>query len=508
MIVNEDEEAKRKKEKTSKIIITVSVIIIFVLVAFFIAFIVIKGNAELAKRKTLENNTKETSNVTVENNEEEQISNEKIVNNPNEELNKSFGKVEIVWLDAQNNITEEPAKPVLSGMTPVKYNQFNLSFEKTTSDDADWYNYSNRIWANAVDTNSSYFVWIPRYAYKIVYYSDSSYSKIIGYSDARGILKVTDDKNTLTRIQAKNTGLREVGNHYILAPAFMKDTASGFNNGGWDINISGFWCAKYEMSMEVNGVHMETDDTTSGNVTVSNIVKAVSKPPVSSWRNISIGLAYNNAFNYNRTLESHMMKNSEWGAVAYLAYSVYGRDAYALEVNDSRDYLTGDSTVETEVYNTKIKQSTTGNATGIHDLAGGASEFVSSFINNGYSRLQEFGGTGEDYLLETASSNKYKTVYSNASSDDGKSRYSQTFALQNFDANRLRRGDAIYETSINGFGSTSWNINSSFYVQQDIPFFVRGGAYTGETSAGLFNYNGASGQADASDSFRVVLVTE
>ena len=160
------------------------------------------------------------------------------------------------------------------------------------------------------------------------------------------------------------------------------------------------------------------------------------------------------------------------------------------------------------MYNTKIKQSTTGNATGIYDLAGGASEFVSSFINNGYSRLQEFGGTGEDYLLETASSNKYKTVYSNASSDDGKSRYSQTFALQNFDANRLRRGDAIYETSINGFGSTSWNINSSFYVQQDIPFFVRGGAYTGETSAGLFNYNGASGQADASDSFRVVLVTE
>ena len=92
-------------------------------------------------------------------------------------------------------------------------------------------------------------------------------------------------------------------------------------------------CSKYEMSLEVNSSHIDTESQAIGDVITSNIVRAVSRPAVSSWRNISIGKAYYNSYNYNRDLESHMMKNSEWGAVSYLAYSIYGRNTYKITNN-------------------------------------------------------------------------------------------------------------------------------------------------------------------------------
>ncbi len=108
--------------------------------------------------------------------------------------------------------------------------------------------------------------------------------------------------------------------------------------------------------------------------------------------------------------------------------------------------------------------------------------------------------------MQNASSNKYKTVYSKSSTDKGKGNYDNTHAIANYNANMTRRGDAMYETSLSGYGSTAWNVNSSFYIQLDIPFLIRGGDFASQTSAGLFSYNGTSGQANASDSFRVMLV--
>ena len=155
--------------------------------------------------------------------------------------------------------------------------------------------------ANAVDSNGSYFVWIPRYAYRITYYSNSQYTKVVGYCDGRGIMKLNED-NTLTRICTSNTGIRETANHYIVAPAFSKDTASGYRNGGWDYDLPGFWTSKYEMSMETNGTHTETINSDIGNVQINEEVKAVSKPCVSSWRNINIRNCYLNGYNYDRNI--------------------------------------------------------------------------------------------------------------------------------------------------------------------------------------------------------------
>ena len=39
---------------------------------------------------------------------------------------------------------------------------------------------------NAKDSNGSYFVWVPRYAYRITYYNDEG--QVSGYYDGRGMV--------------------------------------------------------------------------------------------------------------------------------------------------------------------------------------------------------------------------------------------------------------------------------------------------------------------------------
>jgi hypothetical protein len=51
-------------------------------------------------------------------------------------------------------------------MTPVKWDENKIEIE-TTEDDPDWYDYDEKRWANAKSADGSYWVWIPRYAYKI-----------------------------------------------------------------------------------------------------------------------------------------------------------------------------------------------------------------------------------------------------------------------------------------------------------------------------------------------------
>ena len=97
-------------------------------------------------------------------------------------------------LNATINVTagiNEPNSPALvDGLIPVKYDVTNSTWVKADSNNTnnDWYDYDNKIWANAVlvsSTNRStyvngnagtvipetdvlaYYVWIPRYKYKV-----------------------------------------------------------------------------------------------------------------------------------------------------------------------------------------------------------------------------------------------------------------------------------------------------------------------------------------------------
>ena len=169
-------------------------------------------------------------------------------------------------------------------------------------------------WANAVTDDGSYWVWIPRFKYKI---SD----KPIGYSgDRAGKIEVefiptTDQTGTSGYTTAANTEgeiLTIDGNTYIIHPAFENGSSTGKNNGyangEWDSELPGFWIAKYEIS----GENASGESINPGNAAISDSVRMVSKPGVASWGMIKIGQMYQNCINYDKAKNSHMIKNSEW----------------------------------------------------------------------------------------------------------------------------------------------------------------------------------------------------
>ena len=201
------------------------------------------------------------------------------------------------------------------------------------------------------------------------------------------------------------------------------------------IPSTGFWVGKFETGYK----KAETKEIAQSNT--YNISKIEIKPNVYSWRGIQVANAHLNSFNYERNLDSHMMKNTEWGAVAYLTYSKYGINS-KMRVNNSSDYKTGnvaniemtcsnltvgandslcniycsDNTCN-DKYNspTGYLGSTTGNVYGIYDMSGGAWEYTMSFFTDDNNALY----IGVDNLRNSGFNGKYGNI--NAFNDNDKS---------------------------------------------------------------------------------------
>ena len=64
--------------------------------------------------------------------------------------------------------------PVLAtGMTPIKWD--GSAWVNTTEIDPEWYDYEEKEWANVQTADGSFWVWIPRYAYRIKRYKKISF---------------------------------------------------------------------------------------------------------------------------------------------------------------------------------------------------------------------------------------------------------------------------------------------------------------------------------------------
>ena len=184
-----------------------------------------------------------------------------------------------------------------------------------------------------------------------------------------------------------------------------------------------------------------------------------------------------------------MMKNDEWGAVAYLSKSKYGKNA-EVDINSDSSYYTGGGSGN--AYVTNVGQSTTGTVHGVYDMSGGAWEYVAAYVNNGNSNLTNYGSSLVNGDAKT------KNVYSKGSSDSRDNNYS---------ANSGKYGDAVYETSANGnSSSSSWYGDCSNFPYTSGPFFERGGNYNNGTGAGVFYFSNSNGISYGGDSFRPVLV--
>ena len=443
--------------------------------------------------------------------------------------------------DSQMPILEETKanEPVLTAnMTPIKWNGFTEV--ETNKYDEDWYSYERQSgstenggtsrWANAKNSDGSYFVWIPRYAYKITYYTDSNKETISEEKTAYGDIDIVFlegtsnnyvDKNGVSgtaqkigaNVGADYTNSQKNGDKYTVHPAFTNGTSTGYANGEWDEEVSGIWIAKYEMSMETNGVNTVISSADVGEALTSenSNIKAVSKPGASSWRLISIGNCYLNGLDYEPSANSHTMKNSEWGAMAYLTYSEYGRNGTKVTINNSSSYITGVAG-ETSAYNTAegVLASTTGNIYGIYDASGGLWDTVIAYITCGSANLTTYGGSftsiasDEGNTSYRTESTKYATAYpqgtatsTNAGLELGYNYWNNIY------------GDAVYEISIEPeenptLGNTIYDGYIEFDTNTKEEFFYRGGRVNFENT-GMFSMgdiNGKSGNC----SYRVVLI--
>ena len=352
--------------------------------------------------------------------------------------------------DGNYNASKGVNTPKLgSGMTPIKWN--GSSWVNTTGSDKEWYDYTWKKWANAKTSDGSMWVWIPRYAYSITSGYHSSSAGNIEVEFMKGLTNET------------STGRKSFNN------------ASG--QGKWNIHpafnygqtVSGLWVAKFEASNSGGKIKVE--------------------PGVQSWRSITVNDIYTNCLNYNKTLNSHMMKNDEWGAVAYLSKSKYGKNA-EVDINSDSSYYTGGGSGN--AYVTNVGQSTTGTVHGVYDMSGGAWEYVAAYVNNGNSNLTNYGSSLVNGDAKT------KNVYNKASSDNN---------TNNYNANSGKYGDAVYETSANGnSSSSSWYGDCSYFPNASYPFFGRGGSYDGGTIAGVFYFSSVNGYSGSGSSFRPVLV--
>ena len=531
----------------------------------------------------------------------------------------------------QDKGVDEPR--ILNGMTPVMFNLptdtekgYSIKQGEQGFQENHWYDYTKSKWANAVTEDGSYWVWIPRYAYKITYNNPSDKSQG-GKIDVKFLIGTTDEYYTDDTKTTKATAKRatsadeevDTTTDYYVHPAFTNESSIGYANGGWDKELTGIWVAKFEAgyasgnntaTVKASSVNYSqntswvakaeagtTDDSTQsarnwldgiyGTITGQDsngnniygwkngqqtaIKYPTFQPKTYSMNYINVNDAYNiskvltekgNIYGLSSsTTDSHLMKNSEWGAVAYLAQSSYGNNGTEPYVNnlslgggtgkrtddiaggtgvnsvyavtgvttgstsaggvgttiDTINNTTG-NTANSGVYTwdqeNGQKSSSTLNMYGVFDMSGGVWERTAGYISNGNWNLNGYGSS----FTKDKVSTKYATVYPrDASQDDSSKKYDTstteksnqvyaTLSQANYEQNEYIYGDAIRETSMSGTGLTSWNGDYSDFPALHNPFTLRGGYLWGGSHAGMFYFSRTGGSSYYSYGFRPVLV--
>lgn len=359
----------------------------------------------------------------------------------------------------------------------------------------DWYDYTSgqNKWANIKTTgggNDCYWVWIPRYAYKVPDRESNGETIEIKF--------LKDTSNFPLDGTAEITNKKPEEGLWVVHPAF-----TNIGNGGFG-ELTGIWVAKFEASSSKVSVSTILEDlnTTGGGDDVNLKVRSI--PNVVCWRGITAGNIFKvcqnmklegNTLENTTNVDPHMIKNTEWGAVAYLSRSIYGKNSAVYNnpyAGGKRSSITGlcgnQQDYTTSNYDDKNlyrynelggeNASTTGNVYGIYDMAGGSFEYVAGILNTKISN-------GDNYDFSEVDP-KYYDSYTGYNSE--------------------KYGDAVYETSINTHGSGSWDFDYSNTISEDTPIFRRGGRAGYSTGSGIFCRSSDKGQAYSSNGFRPCLI--
>ena len=372
------------------------------------------------------------------------------------------------------------------------------------------------------DVIESYFVWIPKYRYKL--WDLGNYDGLTTLDSTKvhtidilfGDYNTSDDKlkECTTPMKSGESGHCKVGD-YMTHPSFLS------------IPSTGFWVGKFETGYKgaVNKSQAENNNV--------DISKIEIKPDVFSWLKTQVSISFLNSYQYKRNLDSHLMKNTEWGAVAFLSHSKYGNNTkirqnnvtahktgYAANIEptcgytgkneECNGYCENDSC--SSPYNTATGNlaSTTGNIYGIYDMSGGNWEYVMAFVQNeshtiligsNSSLTSGFSGLNYDGSMITNGYSLPEAKYYDL--------YNTTTSSTNLKVRIL--GDATgelgpifsktYTTSVRNL--SSWYDNQAVFLRLETPFLTRSGATDIGINSGIFAFDNQYGQACSS--YRIIL---
>ena len=413
------------------------------------------------------------------------------------------------------------------GLIPVTYNS---SGDVVVADaNTKWYDYSNHEWANAVLVNCADSTIKSKYFNDDMSLKSSAVGKNISMDEIlqmyvyipRYRYKLFNANNGTSKEQAIDIIFEKVGT----------EKSNGTENGEWvthpaftfgNAELPGIWVGKFEASGSTDNYQIKPNQKSLTNINISTMFNT--SRDVTTTKTSIYGTN-------SSTSDSHMIKNIEWGAVAYLSSSIYGRYndtstciASGCEVwinNINTGYgngtaitgqpqwgpsITGCAGSSTSAgvsssqtacasgYDWKTKgvnASTTGNIYGIYDMSGGAWEHVLGVQKDASGNVQ-VGSSG--FSTSSLPDSKYYDLYDYQAEDGvGYTRY--------------YLGDATREVLKNtsNQGQNTWWSDYSYNVYSSEPWVVRSGYYGSGSHAGVFSFIRDPGWYYTGSSFRSVL---
>ena len=419
-----------------------------------------------------------------------------------------------------------------------------------TATPGNWYDYQNKQWANAVtvkanklasyqsapagtpvneDDVMAYYTYVPRYEYQVCRPNASDAIDGLAISGCPSDLKAPYNFNIKFQTPAQTTSLvglpgAEVPGGWATHPAFTFGSTE----------LAGIWVGKYETSSPdtITSPDMAESAVAAGHVAIKPNQNGINYQNIATQFATAQSLAdpgspsYQN-LNSSQT-DSRMMRDADWGAVSYLATSIYGKTAseqvwinncyYSNSGNrnygartgwsadtpsDDVDWGTQDcvlGTNDTGAYHTAQGQqaSTTGNTYGIYDMSGGNVEYTLSNLNHQESSYGNYAFGGSANFPDL----KYLDIYPNPpfTGDDW-------YTNNSFCTWQACGGRALHETkeisAVSSYDQSWWADYSSF-VNPGYPWGWRGGASNDGPYAGLFSARSNDGGAGRSTGFRVV----
>ena len=410
-----------------------------------------------------------------------------------------------------------------------------------------------------------YWVYIPRYAYEVQ--RRDAIDAPVDPQNFDIVFQTASEKNTPAPTKSTESSHLDYRNSGI-----NRTYVANSNNTTWatnpaftwgDTELNGLWVGKFETTGKISAPTVKPNQHANISEYIGNfysMVRSIGKEDKCNVGGNTISGIEQNSHNL-ATTKSHMLKNSEWGAITYLAHSKYGagiNTSYTRKSNVSKngavskgsadadgdkdtsstgysaatgcgpvsagetgsypvDVKLDENTIESNLacgsvdkaYNgsTGVLASATNTIYGIYDTAGGVGEYVMG--NKTTSDTQSGGST---IYMKTPAQPPYVDLYKSSSGFGTKPSWSSGSPeyYYNYDVCTFETcgGTATYETTaVQSVFDVyqSWGGTASYFVNSSYPWIYRGG-YSSSGYASPFYPGRGGGYGDANGGSRAALL--